>query len=162
MDPNGVDTIVRWVKAVHELNPRRTLWTTLDDRLRLALAQGWVLHSVGNPDDDTAEDLADEDTDNPQFPIMLEQLARRWQSVYAALQGEIGVADRTTLIGIDMELIVLTGPEHIGPVRAGVAIPAHCFIIRFENEEWKLAALARRLPIPGWPPTEQVVAGLEI
>lgn len=162
MDPSGVDTITCWVRLVREGGSSRSLWTTLDDRLRLALAQGWVLHVLGGPDDDVAEDLADEDTDNPHFPAMIDFFVRRWQSVYAILKGRFGVFERSYLVGVDMELIVLTGPEHIGVVKADMEIPAHCFIIRFENDEWKIAALARRLPVPGWPPTEQDVSALMI
>jgi len=116
---------------------------------------------LGRPDDDLAEDLADDETNNPQFTTMLEFLVDRWRTVYADLQGEFGVFDRAFIVGVDMELIILAGTEYIGEVPAGTPIPGHCFIIRFENDAWKIAALARRIPIPGWPPSEQVVPGLE-
>jgi hypothetical protein len=161
MDPDGIDAITSWVRTLHEGGSPRSLWTALDDGLRLALAQGWVLYALGEPNDDVAEDLADEDTDNAQFPLMLGQFANRWRSVYAILKGQFGVLEQSYLVGVDMELVVLTGPEHIGPIRADVSLPAHCFIIRFENDEWKIAALARRLPVPGWPPAEQDASAFE-
>jgi hypothetical protein len=88
MDPDGVDAITSWARTLHEGGSHRSLWTAFDDRLRLALAQGWVLHVLGEQDDDVAEDLADEDTDNTQFPAMLDQFANRWRSVYAILKGK--------------------------------------------------------------------------
>lgn len=161
MPQQGMTTVFDWVKTVLAGKSDPTLWTTLDDRLRLTLAQGWVLGTFDTPDDDLAEDLADEDTDNAHFSIMLEYFADRWRSAYADLQGNFGIFDQAYIVGVDMELITLAGEEYIGYVPAGTPIPAHCFVIRFENDDWKIAALARRLPVPGWPPTEKIIPGLE-
>jgi len=162
MPTHGMETVFRWARTALAGRPDPSLWTTLDDRLRLALAQEWVLGTLGAPDDDLAEDLADEETDNARFSSMLDDLASRWSSVYADLRGEFGVLDRSYIVGVDMELLILAGPEYVGESRAGTPIHAHCFIIRFENDEWKIAALARRIPVPGWPPTEQTVPDLEL
>jgi hypothetical protein len=58
----------------------------------------------------------------------------------------------------DLEKVIITGPEHVGEFEAGAQIPAHTFITRFDGEMWIIAALARRLPVPGWPPTERDVS----
>jgi hypothetical protein len=161
MPPYGLKTIMHWVRTVLAGETDPMLWTSLDDRLRLTLAQGWILETLGVPDDDLAEDLADEDTDNPCLPTLLAHLSDRWRSVYADLEGDFGILDRAFVVGVDMELIILTGPEYVGESRAGTPILAHCFIIKFENDEWKIAALARRIPVPGWPPTAQIIPNLE-
>jgi hypothetical protein len=159
--PDGAGTVVAWLKLVYgAVDTDLTLWRMLDDPLRLSLAQGWVLHQMKNIDEDLAEDLAADDSDNTEFNSMLGALVEHWRGVYVALNGELGILHQINIVGVDMELVVLTGPEHIGYVQG--PMPAHCFVVRFEDDEWKIAALARRLPVPGWPPTEQVIPGLGI
>jgi len=159
--PDGANTVIAWLGLVYgAADADLTLWRMLDDPLRLSLAQGWVLHQTKNVDEDLAEDLAADDSNNPEFNLMLEALVEHWRRVYVALSGEIGILQQTNIVGVDMELVVLTGPEYIGPVRG--PMPAHCFVVRFEDDEWRIAALARRLPVPGWPPTEQVIPGLGV
>jgi hypothetical protein len=119
------------------------------------------LHTCGKPDDDLAEDLAADDSDSPHFATMSEEMVSRWRNSYRVLRAEIGVLCQVNIVGVDMELVVLTGPEYIGTAREN-PILAHCFIVRFEDDEWKIAALARRLPVPGWPPKEHAVPGLGI
>lgn len=161
--PDGADTVIAWLRLVHGAGDADlAVWRMLDDPLRLSLAQGWVLRQTRNVDEDFAEDLAADDSDNPKFNLMLGALVEHWRRVYVALRGEIGVLYQINIVGVDMELVVLTGPEHIGHMQEAVQIPAHCFVVRFEDDEWRIAALARRLPVPGWPPTEQVIPGLGI
>lgn len=161
--PSGAQTVIKWLRLMHRPDSNgQALWRMLDDPLRLALAQGWVLYVGDDTDDDLAEDLADEDSNCPRFDAMIDSLVQRWQNVYIALRDDIGVLRRTSIVGVDMELIILTGPEYIGEARTNVTIPAHCFVVRYEDEEWRIAALARRLPVPGWPPTEEVIPGLGV
>jgi hypothetical protein len=159
--PDGADTVIAWLRLVYgAVDADLTLWQMLDDPLRLSLVQGWVLHQTKNIDEDLAEDLAADDSDNPKFNLMLGALVEHWRRVYVALSGEIGILDQINVVGVDMELVVLTAPEHIGHVQG--PMPVHCFVVRFEDDEWRIAALARRLPVPGWPPTEQVIPGLGV
>jgi len=161
--PNGAETVVKWLRLMQGSSSNGpALWGMLDDPLRLALAQGWVLYASDEADDDLAEALADEDSTGPEFDAMIEALIQHWQNVYVALREEIGILRQTDIVGVDMELIVLTGPEYIGEARTNISIPAHCFVVRYEDEEWRIAALARRLPVPGWPPTEEVIPGLGV
>jgi hypothetical protein len=161
--PDGAETVIAWLRLVYgaaEANP--ALWRLLDDPLRLSLAQGWVLHQTRNIDEDLAEELAADDSGSPQFDSMMGDLVDHWRKVYVALRDEIGILHHINIVGVDMELVVLTGPEHIGPAQGEAPIPAHCFVVRFEDDEWRIAALARRLPVPGWPPTEEIIPGLSI
>jgi hypothetical protein len=160
--PGGHETVTRWISLVHGVATNADLWTCLDDRLRLTLAQGWLLATIGHPDEDLAEDLAADDSDHELFDAMLSDLVVHWRAVYRALKEGSGLSDRTRLVGAGMELVVLTDPEHVGVIEADTAIPAHCFITRLEADTWLIAALARRLPVPGWPPREEVVLGLGI
>ena len=113
-------------------------------------------------DDDLAEDLAADDSDNLHFAAMLAYLTEHWRSVYSGLRHGSGSWDRVILVGADMELVALTSPEYIGWHPAGDQFPGHSFITRLEGDDWLIAALARRLPVPGWPPSETVIPGLEI
>jgi len=160
--PGGVAVVTNWVDELHGSSPGRGLWASLDDSLRLALAQGWVLYEAGEADQVMAEALARRDSVHPDFSAMLDAFIQQWRSVYGALQSGYGVLGRTTLVGVNMELVVLTSPEYVGEVPAGGAqVPAHSFITRLADRgAWTIAALARRLPVPGWPPTEEVIPGL--
>jgi hypothetical protein len=161
--PAGLDVVNDWVAELYGPSPGRGLWTSLDDPLRLALAQGWVLYTIGHPDQAMAEALAQPDSDHPGFEAMLDALVQQWQSIYQALSRGSGVLHRTMVVGVNMELVVLTSPEYIGKYAAGAQIPAHSFITSLTDRgEWIIAALARRLPVPGWPPTEAVIPNLEI
>lgn len=160
--PGGRELIMNWIGRLHGDRPDRFLWEVLDDRLRLALAQGWVLGTVGVRNDDLAEDLAAEDCDGPGFERMLEWLVQHWRSVYVGLRNGFGWYNQPILVGAGMELVIVTGPEYFGPVVAGQKAKGHCFVTRLDADDWLIAALARRLPVPGWPPTEESIPGLGI
>ncbi|WP_432973595.1 hypothetical protein [Dactylosporangium sp. CA-233914] len=50
-------------------------------------------------------------------------------------------------------------PAHGGRIEADTALLAHRFVTRLiGGDAWVIAATAARLPVPGWPPTEQDVA----
>ncbi|MDT5028222.1 MAG: hypothetical protein QOE61_4648 [Micromonosporaceae bacterium] len=70
--PGGRELVMNWISRLHGDQPDRFLWEALDDSLRLALAQGWVLGTAGVKNDDLAEDLAAEDCDGPGFERMLD------------------------------------------------------------------------------------------
>ncbi|SBW22924.1 hypothetical protein FDG2_3315 [Candidatus Protofrankia californiensis] len=161
-EPGGAATVTRWIRDLYGREPGHSLWVVLDDPLRLALAQGWVLGELGLRDDDLAEDLAADDSNNRRFGEMLAALAEHWRSVYSTLRHDAGLLKAVNVAGAGMELVVMTAPEHIGRYPEGATIPAHSFVTRLEADEWVIAALARRLPVPGWPPSEQNVPGLEI
>jgi hypothetical protein len=130
--PGGLEVVARWMSSLHSPATGDDVWTALDDRLRLALAQGWVFGKLGRIDEDLAEDLAADDSDNQMFGEMLADLISHWRVVYQGLRGDFGLYNQPILVGAGMELVVATGPEHIGPVSAGEAIPAHCFITRLD------------------------------
>ncbi|MGL5824006.1 MAG: hypothetical protein ACRCYU_04095 [Nocardioides sp.] len=160
-EPGGLKVINEWLDELYTTAPGRRLWAILDDRLRLTLAQGWLL-GHGGPDDDLAEDLADYDAAGQLFDQMFVDLIQHWRSAYAGLRHGRGVMDRAILVGADLELVVLLAPEYIGDYPDGARVPGHSFITRLEADEWLIAALARRLPVPGWPPTEESISWLPI
>lgn len=117
----------------------------LDDRLRLALAQGWILGETGQENQPAADALAERHSQHPDFAAMLTDLIENWQTIYTKLQDGIGVYQRTEIAGGNLGLVVLAAQDAAGPVTAGVGFPAHQFITRFTGERWAIAATARRL-----------------
>ncbi len=99
----GAATVTRWIRDLFGREPGRRLWVVLDDPLGLALAQGWILGESGPRDDDLAEDLAADDSNDRRFGAMLAVLVEHWRSVYTTsnrLHGRrpasdpIAIADR--------------------------------------------------------------------
>jgi hypothetical protein len=160
--PGGWDVARDWVAKLHSENPGPTLWTALDDRLRLTMAQVWVLMTLGHQDDDLAEDLADAESGNVHFQEMLGSLIVRWRTVYGDLKDGMSLLRHTELVGADMELVVLMSDAAAEVYAAGAPTPCHSFITKLESDRWYIAALARRLPVPGWPPSEETIPGLTI
>ncbi|WP_239404991.1 hypothetical protein [Frankia sp. Cj3] len=160
--PGGYATVAGWINELYNDEPGRSLWTVLDDPLRLALAQGWVWGVNGRQaDDDLAEDLAAYDSDNKQFDEMLAAFVDHWRHVYRGLRKGVGLLRWTMLVGANMELVVLTSSKYIG-AQGSRKIPGHSFVTHLDGDDWLIAATARRLPVPGWPPSEETIPGLEI
>jgi len=158
----GLVAVFAWLGAVRAEETSPVLWLLLDEPMRLALAQTWIMHQFEtDPDiarrdrDDLAFALAPRHSQHPLAARMLTDLHRHWRGVYAGIAAEFDVP-HVNPVGPDMELVVLPGPG-IGPVQAGVAIPAYRFITRLAGDNWVIAANAARLPQPGWPPTERDV-----
>lgn len=158
--PGGLSTVLEWARTLHSSEPDRRLWTMLDDDLRLALTQAWTLNTIGHPDDDLARALAASTLEGPLAEEMFAAYVKRWRQVYKMLAGDFGIWGSPMPISVDMELVILTDPHHIGCVEANTAVSAHSFVVKRQGDEWVIAALARRLPIPGWPPTEEDISGL--
>lgn len=167
--PGGVHAVQVWLDAVRADEPSPLLWLLLDDPLRLALAQGWIMQradvdpNIARRDrDDLAYALAPRDFQHPLVWVMLADLHRHWQHVYRQVLGDHGVLNQANTVAPDMEAVVLTGPEHVGRFEAGANIPVHTFITRVVGDAWVIAATARRLPQPGWPPTERDVGAFSV
>lgn len=153
-EPGGLVIVNEWLGELFG-GPGSSLWAALDDRLRLTLAQGWILSDGREPDDDLAEDLAADDSTHPYFEAMLSDLRTHWRQVYSDLEKGSGVWRECNLVGADLELVVLASPDCIGHYPKGGQILAHCFITRLGADAWYIAAMARRLPVPGWPPSDE-------
>lgn len=97
------------------------------------------------------------------FAEFYDWLIARYQHVYREIDGKPCLVGATETVGVDLELVMFASEEHVGPYEAGKPLPVHTFITRHAgNGVWVIAANARRMPVPGWPPTEQVLPGLLI
>ncbi|QFZ22736.1 hypothetical protein [Saccharothrix syringae] len=159
--PGGLATVLDWAAELHGDEPGWHLWAVLDGPLRLALAQAWVLNTAGRVDDRRAATLAEANPDSSDAESMLDWYIAHWRRVYDMLAGDFGVFGAPTLVGVDMELVVLVESQHVGYVEAGgPPMAGHSFIVKLRDNDWVIAALSRRLPVPGWPPTEEEIPGL--
>lgn len=168
--PGGGTTLVfEWLTRIAESDPPVALiWGSLDKPLRLAMAQGWLLGTgevtVDHPDRDShADQLSAIDSADPRFDQFYSWLVTHYQQVYRAIDGRPCLVGTTETVGLDLELIAFSSEDHVGSYEPGEPFPAHSFITRHVGEgEWVIAANARRMPVPGWPPTEQELPGLLI
>jgi hypothetical protein len=161
--------VFEWLTRIAEANPPVELvWGSLDDPLRLAMVQSWLLGkgevTADDPQRDAhAEQLSAHQSTHPLFEKFYSWLVAHYQDVYSAIDGKPCLVGTTETVGVDLELIVFSCEEYVGSYGPRDQIPAHSFITRLIDEgEWVIAANARRLPVPGWPPTEQTLPGLRI
>lgn len=160
----GTQLVFAWLEDLVAPTPGMLFWSALDHP-GLALTQAWMMnygHDVAADRNVNAEQLSEVVSTHPFFAQMLADTITQMREVYADLDGRPALVDVTDLVGVDMELVVLTSDEFAGNYPAGARIPAHCFITRLVEGEWRIAATARRIPIPGWPPTEDTVPGLSV
>jgi predicted nucleic acid-binding protein len=165
----GTAVVFEWLTRIAEASPAvELIWGSLDDPLRLCMAQSWLLGSAEVTADDPqrdaqAEQLSARKSTHPLFEQFYSWLVAHYQNVYSAIDGKPCLVGTTETVGVDLELIAFSSEEYVGSYKAREPFPAHSFITRHVGEgEWVIAANARRLPVPGWPPTEQVIPGLLI
>jgi hypothetical protein len=156
--PGGLSVAIGWIEGIHSGAPVERLWEPLDDNLRLCVAQAYVLNSDGMPDAERAAAIAERKSMHPEFQNMMEQTVANWREVYSTLANGVAYLANPEPVGPDLEYLALLEPLYAGAIDQPT--PAHSFIVRRVDGEWLIAATARRLPVPGWPPSEQVIPGL--
>jgi hypothetical protein len=161
----GTALVYSWLGALAKPDPGPLFWAALDQPLRLCLVQGWMMNrgfGISSDRDLVAEQLSHAQSTHTLAGKLLADVAQHMREVYADLGDAPALVDVTDLVGVDMELVVVTSEEFAGDYPAGAQIPVHCFVTRLIDGGWRIAANARRLPVPGWPPTEVPIAGLSI
>lgn len=164
----GTALVLEWLTRIVEPNPPvELIWGSLDGPLRLANAQSWLMATDeaaanGARRDAVAEQLAARESTHPRFGEFFDALLARYRGVYSEVDGKPCLVGATETVGVDLELVVFSSEHYVGRHEAAEPFPAHSFITRhIGNGEWVIAANARRIPVPGWPPTE-VLPGLLI
>jgi len=165
----GTELVFEWLTRIAETNPPvELIWGSLDDPLRLCMVQSWLLGTGEVTADDPRSDagakqLSARESTHPLFERFYRWLVAHYQHVYRAIDGKPCIVGMTETVGVDLELIAFGSKEYVGSYGPGEAFPAHSFITRHVGEgRWVIAANARRMPVPGWPPTEQILPGLSI
>lgn len=161
----GTALVFEWLEELAKPAPRPLIWTALDEGLRLVFTQAWMIdhaYDRASDRDQRAADLADAAGTHALFPQMLDDLIAHLQGVYEDLDGRPGLVSITDIVGVDMELVVVASEDLAGTYPEGTQLPAHCFITKIVDGDWKIAANARRMPVPGWPPSEAIIPGLAV
>jgi predicted nucleic acid-binding protein len=165
----GTALVFEWLTRIGEPDPPvELIWGSLDDPLRLATAQSWLLGTGQVAADDAQRDaqaaqLSAHQSTHPLFAQFYSWLIAHYQNVYRDIGGKPCLVGTSETVGLDLELIAFTSEEYVGSYAPGEPFPAHSFITRHvSGHKWVIAANARRMPVPGWPPTEQELPGLLI
>lgn len=152
--PSSGEAVAYWIETLRR-GAVRNLWAVLDDDLRLAVAQKYILRVVGGPDDAMAAELAARDSGHPHFGRMVGGEVRRWRQTHGALADPVAYPYQHARVGSCLEVLVVHGRR-----QSDVAEPC-LFITRFGREcGWCVAATCERLPLPGWPPTDWIIPQL--
>jgi len=165
--PGGSGTVFAWLDTLCGESPYDRMWQWLDDNLRLVYAQQWLLGPGAAFIGTAGREAAALERAVPlpsvlDFEDMLGAYVEHWRGVYADLKCKpclvVGINE---LVGVDMEMVVVTSEEYVGEYPDPLpGVPAHTFLTRLIDDEWFIAANSRRLPRPGWPPTEEKIPGL--
>jgi hypothetical protein len=148
--PAGAGVVTGWLRDLFAERPPPGLWSVLDEPLRLALAQDWIWDR-GYVDDHAAHALAEARPEHDEFAELSGALVTRWRDRYAGLRGDRRVVGGTRVLGVDLELVLVTG----GGGAADGDAPPRPFVTRYTAGGWLIAATGRHLPVPGWPPSEE-------
>ena len=157
--------MVGWLEAVFDENDLTAVWELVEEPLRLALVQSWILLEQGRAD------LAVEDKDAlanalalplPRHPAWQEFASwrvMRWRKVfppYVTDAGRRGFVSVPALVGIDLEAVLVAGTTTRIPRRLDAEEPVEVqrFLVRHTPDGVRLAGIGGVLPIPGWPPSE--------
>lgn len=153
VSPGGTHVVIRWLRDLYEDPDNRSVWEAFDQNMRLCQAQSWMCEQgYGNiPHRDVmANALAL--GEHEHFEEMIADLGTYLWPIYAWLKGEPALLDKSDMVAVDLELVVVTSSSPTGRYEAGEEMFIHSFIMRLVDGAWKIAARARMMPVPGWPP----------
>ncbi|MDT0261446.1 PIN domain-containing protein [Jatrophihabitans lederbergiae] len=110
----GTGMVFEWLERIAEPDPPvEIVWDSVDDPLRLSLAQGWLLGTevvtLEDPDrDGHAEALSARGSTHPLFDTFYADLVAHFQQVYSDIDGNPALVGHTETVGVGLELIVFT------------------------------------------------------
>jgi hypothetical protein len=154
-----------WLEGVLGAGDFDAAWRSMDDRLRLATAQSWILLEDDRPEVDAADRdllaavLAAGDTTHPLWDEFAGWRIVRWRNILGEVvewySEGMGVLSRVQAVPPDLLVVSVTGsggaPRWVPP---GEAVHAWRIVVRMVHGEFRIASLGGRLPVPGWPPGE--------
>jgi hypothetical protein len=157
----GVEAVNDWIDAVLVSGDLPRAWSLMAQDFRLAVTQGLIMGVAPERtgDNEFATALADAGPASAAFGPFAESLSAHWSTVYAGLADGFGYLDQSDPLAPGLELVVVVPGTEEREISAGEPVLVHSFIVEFDSERWLVAANARRLPVPGWPPSEKQLLG---
>lgn len=159
MYPGGpIDAAFRWFSAVVGERDLRSAWAITTDDLRLALAQSWLI-TTDRADlgaDARARAIADGDP-GALWDEFEQWRLTRWLTLTWTDVVEDGFSTYSEPEFAAPEIcFVRFVPGQISAQVDSDSEPMWMitFTLRYDAEGWRVAGIGRRLPVPGWPPTE--------
>jgi len=138
----------------------RAAWPALDEDLRLALAQQWVLDNSAELDrdgynrDEVAAAIA---ADEPEHPLW-----RHFERVHLRGFDQVlppaetwGIGANTRLIAPDIEVLFLHDISDMPDTQWQPGEERHVYpiLMRWDGEAWRVRNFGTEIePVPGWPP----------
>jgi hypothetical protein len=161
----AVRLMAGWLEAVFDKKDLTAVWELVEQPLRLALVQSWILLEQDRVD------LAVEDRDalasalaspRPRHQVWQEFASwrvTRWRNVlprFVTDAGRRGFISVPALVGVDLEAVLVAETTTGEPRRFDGKEPVETqrFLVRHIPEGVRLAGIGGVLPIPGWPPSE--------
>ncbi|MEU6374342.1 toll/interleukin-1 receptor domain-containing protein [Streptomyces sp. NPDC046909] len=149
-----------WLTLLRRKWKTGEVWKRLDDNLRLALAQDWILANASHPwiqgeDRDLLVRVLAEPKPNLQVSkTMLDGRVEALRDHYAAWDpGTWTIPELPRRIGLDYEIVGFAPPGADPP-------QGFSLLMRRVGAKWLVANFQPAYVIPGWPPRQEEIPGL--
>jgi hypothetical protein len=133
----------------------------MDQPLRLALVQSWLLNAYTGPlrDKDVLAGVIAE-AGHPLWAKFAAWQVQRWHAeAFPLLLAGWGVVSIPEAAAPDIAFVGLTSAGGGPPVEAGQPLTVQTLTMRSVDQRWLLAGIGRTVAVPGWPPSEQTLPG---
>lgn len=154
-----VTALQNWLSLLRRKWKSGEVWRRLDDNLRLAFAQDWIIANDGHPvvqgeDRDLlakalAQPKPSRELAKPLVDGRIEVLRGQYAEWDPDTSVVYGVPRR---IGLDHEIVVLAPPGE----QPSMVFP---FLMRRVGRDWLVANFRAAYVIPGWPPRQEEIPG---
>ncbi|NUT33405.1 MAG: hypothetical protein HOV79_10050 [Hamadaea sp.] len=156
---------MEWVASIRNRDFPRT-WDLTSTEFRLWLAQNWCYRNRNHPlvraagPQKLAEDLANDPAAEGELSDAFQDgVMRLLAENIASLAEDCTPSINPRTLGIDLELAILLDPDTAPRDEHGQPYwPADTVIEGFElivkhQDDWRVHAIGKALPEPGWPPS---------
>lgn len=152
-----------WVEAAMDRGDMTAAWELTDPKLRLVLAQHWIMSRQGDPAvdredrDALARGLAASPSQHPLWDRFASERLRRWRQFWAGFGTQRwDVSDDTEDLMPGVKVVTFMERHRLlGWARPGPPPATRRFAVRSTPKGWLVAGLdGSALFEPGWPPTQ--------
>ena len=155
-----IEAVYKWITAVRS-NDFDTCWRMIDPKMRLVLAQAWIVANQNRrdvapfyEDESAADSLSATRSNHSLSKAFRTTQMREFKEAYGEIDPEQwGAAERPRRFGIDLELIILMKNDSEPFMwEPGKKCRSVSFVVRWMLGIWYIASFGEDLLVPGWPP----------